>query len=68
MDTVIRCEGLSKSYKDINALKNLNLEIKENLIVGFLGVNGAGKATIYCRLKLGWRCVSYPGPCKCFLG
>lgn len=45
MDTVIRCEGLSKDYKDVKALKSLNLEIKENLIVGFLGVNGAGKTT-----------------------
>jgi ABC-2 type transport system ATP-binding protein len=45
MDTVIQCEGLSKNYKDVKALKNLDLEIKEDLIVGFLGVNGAGKTT-----------------------
>jgi ABC-2 type transport system ATP-binding protein len=45
MDKVIQCEGLSKTYKDVEALKNLDLEIKENLIVGFLGVNGAGKTT-----------------------
>ena len=45
METVIQCEGLSKTYKDVEALKNLNLEIKEDLIVGFLGVNGAGKTT-----------------------
>jgi ABC-2 type transport system ATP-binding protein len=45
MDTVIQCEGLSKTYKDVKALQNLNLEIKEDLIVGFLGVNGAGKTT-----------------------
>jgi len=45
METVIRCEGLSKTYKDVNALQDLDLEIKEDLIVGFLGVNGAGKTT-----------------------
>ncbi len=45
MDTVIHCEGLSKNYKEVKALENLNLEIKEDLIVGFLGVNGAGKTT-----------------------
>lgn len=45
MDTAISCEGLSKNFKDIKALKKLNLEIKSNLIVGFLGVNGAGKTT-----------------------
>ncbi|MFC2166047.1 ABC transporter ATP-binding protein [Acidobacteriota bacterium] len=45
MDTVIRCENLSKNYKGVKALQNLSLEIKENLIVGFLGVNGAGKTT-----------------------
>ena len=37
--------ALSKNYKDVKALQNLDLEIKEDLIVGFLGVNGAGKTT-----------------------
>jgi len=45
MDTAVLCESLSKNYKDVKALKNLNLEIKENIIVGFLGINGAGKTT-----------------------
>lgn len=45
MNAAILCEGLSKNYRDVEALKNLNLEIKNNLILGFLGVNGAGKTT-----------------------
>lgn len=45
MDAAILCEGLSKNYGEVKALKNLNLEIKSNLVLGFLGVNGAGKTT-----------------------
>ena len=36
---------LSKSYKNVQALKALNLEVKKNSIFGFLGPNGAGKTT-----------------------
>ena len=35
----------SKSPKSINALKNLNLDVKEGEIFGLLGPNGAGKTT-----------------------
>ena len=42
---VIKTNGLSKSYGDIHALKNLSLTIQPNQIVGFLGPNGAGKST-----------------------
>lgn len=38
--------GFLKSKKmDHEAVKNLNLEIKEGQIVGLLGINGAGKST-----------------------
>jgi len=42
---VIHTQGLSKSYKDIHALKDLSMEVQGNSIFGFLGPNGAGKTT-----------------------
>ncbi|MBI9043355.1 MAG: ABC transporter ATP-binding protein [Anaerolineaceae bacterium] len=44
-DTVINTEGLSKIYKNVNALDSLDLKVKRNSIFGFLGPNGAGKTT-----------------------
>jgi len=41
----IRCEGLSKTYGQIAALKDLNLAVEAGTIFGFLGPNGAGKTT-----------------------
>jgi len=42
---VIETHGLSKSYKDVAALKSLDLRVPKNSIFGFLGPNGAGKTT-----------------------
>jgi ABC-2 type transport system ATP-binding protein len=44
-ETVIQTQTLSKSYKDVQALKSLDLSVKKNSIFGFLGPNGAGKTT-----------------------
>jgi ABC-2 type transport system ATP-binding protein len=41
----IKCEGLTKRYRDIIALDNLDLSVEECSIFGFLGPNGAGKTT-----------------------
>lgn len=38
-------ENLGKKYGDFSAVDNLNLEVKEGAIFGFLGHNGAGKTT-----------------------
>jgi ABC-2 type transport system ATP-binding protein len=42
---VIETHELSKSYKNTQALKPLNLRVQQNSIFGFLGPNGAGKTT-----------------------
>jgi ABC-2 type transport system ATP-binding protein len=42
---VIETHELSKAYKNVQALKALNLKVRQNSIFGFLGPNGAGKTT-----------------------
>ena len=42
---VIETEGLTKTYKGVEALKSLSLRVSKNSIFGFLGPNGAGKTT-----------------------
>ena len=42
---VIETNDLGKSYKNVTALKKLNLSVAPNSIFGFLGPNGAGKTT-----------------------
>ncbi len=49
---VIETQGLSKSYKGVQALKSLSMKVARNSIFGFLGPNGAGKTTTI-RLLLG---------------
>jgi len=42
---VIETHGLAKTYKGVQALKPLDLQVQPNSICGFLGPNGAGKTT-----------------------
>lgn len=42
----IETKQLNKFYKNLYALKDINLGIKENELFGLLGVNGAGKTTL----------------------
>src|SRR5512136_2575650 len=44
-ENVIETHGLSKSYKGVQALKALDLQVQQHSICGFLGPNGAGKTT-----------------------
>jgi len=42
---VIRTHGLTKRYKTLIAVDNLNMEVCRGEVFGFLGPNGAGKTT-----------------------
>ena len=42
---VVETIGLSKSYGQIQAVKSLDLRVKQHSIFAFLGPNGAGKST-----------------------
>jgi len=43
----ISIQHISKSFKDVNALKNISLEIKEGELFGLIGPDGAGKTTLF---------------------
>ena len=44
-ESVIETQGLLKSFKGLNALNGLDLNVPAGSIFGFLGRNGAGKTT-----------------------
>lgn len=43
----LRAEHLVKSYKNVNVVKGISLEVTQGEIVGLLGPNGAGKTTSF---------------------
>jgi ABC-type multidrug transport system ATPase subunit len=45
MNPIVEVNNLSKSYKDLDAVKNLSFSVNAGDIYGFLGQNGAGKST-----------------------
>ncbi|WP_040320176.1 daunorubicin resistance protein DrrA family ABC transporter ATP-binding protein [Aeromicrobium marinum] len=45
MADMIRATGLVKRYKEVEALKGLDLVVPEGKVLGLLGPNGAGKTT-----------------------
>jgi ATP-binding cassette ChvD family protein len=49
---VIDTQGLKKAYNDRVLLKNLNISIPPNAIVGIVGPNGMGKTTLF-RMLMG---------------
>ena len=59
----IRIEGLTKKYKDIVAVDNLNLTVHKGELLSLLGVNGAGKTTTIKMLS----CLTQPTSGDAFL-
>jgi ABC-2 type transport system ATP-binding protein len=49
---IIEINGLTKSYGKTQALRGINLSVKQGEIHGFIGMNGAGKSTTI-RILLG---------------
>lgn len=45
MNSIIKIQNLKKNYFDIEAVKNLNLEINDGEMFGLVGPDGAGKTT-----------------------
>lgn len=46
MNYSIELNNISKTYGDVCALKNVNLQIHKGEIFGLIGLNGAGKSTL----------------------
>ena len=44
--TIIKTQNLTKSFKDLLAVDNVNLEVEEGECFGLLGPNGAGKTSL----------------------
>jgi ABC-2 type transport system ATP-binding protein len=51
-DDVLELQGLTRRYGDLVALDNLSFTVAERQMFGFVGPNGAGKATAM-RIVLG---------------
>ena len=47
MDASIQIDNLSKSYGKVQALKNINLDIKSGELFGLIGPDGAGKTSLF---------------------
>ena len=45
MGTMIRIQNLTKQYGGGRGIKNLNMEVPEKCVFGYVGPNGAGKST-----------------------
>jgi ABC-2 type transport system ATP-binding protein len=45
-DPAIRVRGLEKSYKEVHALRGVDLDVARGSIFALLGANGAGKTTV----------------------
>jgi simple sugar transport system ATP-binding protein len=46
MPNLLELTDISKSFREVRALEDINLTVGENEIVGLLGDNGAGKSTL----------------------
>lgn len=47
---IIKVDGLTKCYGDFTAVNHISFEVERGAVLGFLGVNGAGKTTVISML------------------
>ena len=47
MDYIVSVKGVSKSYGEVQALKDVCFEVKPGEILGLIGPDGAGKTTLF---------------------
>lgn len=62
--TILKAEGLVKSYNKRNVVDGVSIEVKKGQVVGLLGPNGAGKTTVFYMI-VG---LVFPNQGKIFLG
>ena len=43
---LIEVEGVKKQFGTVEALSDVNLELRDNEVLGLVGDNGAGKSTL----------------------
>ena len=46
MEYVLQTSGLTKKYRDFQALSGMTMHVPKGAIYGFVGRNGAGKTTL----------------------
>jgi simple sugar transport system ATP-binding protein len=44
--TIVKISNLSKKFRSVEALKGVNIELKQGEIHGLIGANGSGKSTL----------------------
>ena len=47
MSIILEYKNVNKSFDEKHVLKNINLQIESNKIIGLLGKNGSGKSTLF---------------------
>ena len=47
MSAVVQVAGLSKSYGDVHALRDVSLSVEQGELFGLIGPDGAGKTSLY---------------------
>ena len=54
--TILDVKNLTKKYGDFTAVDNISFKAEQSELLGFLGVNGAGKSTTMLKLlrKIGY--------------
>lgn len=52
---MIECTNVSKRFRSVNVLDQMNLQIRKDTIVGLVGRNGAGKTTLLKLITGCWR-------------